>query len=254
MALVTGDEDGSNTPHEDRPPSRAKRWEYGKLGGEHAPVPGWLRPHLAEPRWSMIAVLLVAVILQLLLPDSFVLRPRSAAPAIELVLCVILLIGNPGPVHDRHPALRPISLALISVLAVTNAVSTVLLLDAILTGSGVTADKILASGASIWLTNIIVYALWYWEFDRGGAAARAGVRSQTPDFLFPQMADARLDPDFRPTFLDYLYVSFTNATAFSPTDTMPLSRWAKVLMMSQAIVSLVTVGLVAARAVNILPS
>ncbi|TQF69489.1 DUF1345 domain-containing protein [Rhodococcus spelaei] len=229
-----------------------RRWEYGALGGEHAPLPGWLRPHLAEPRWSMIAVLLVAVILQLLLPDSFVLRPRSAAPAIEIVLCAILLIGNPGPVHDRHPALRPLSLVLIGVLAVTNAVSTVLLIDAILTGADVTAGKILASGASIWLTNVIVYALWYWEFDRGGPAARAGARSQTPDFLFPQMADARLDPDFRPTFLDYLYVSFTNATAFSPTDTMPLSRWAKVLMMSQAVVSLVTVGLVAARAVNIL--
>lgn len=84
-------------------------------------------------------------------------------------------------------------------------------------------------------------------------AQRARATTQTPDFRFPQMADARLDPDFQPTSVDYLYVSFTDATAFSPTDTMPLSRWAKALMTSQALVSLVVVGLVAARAVNILP-
>jgi uncharacterized membrane protein len=101
---------------------------------------------------------------------------------------------------------------------------------------------------------VIVYALWFWEFDRSGPVARAQATDRIPDFLFPQMSDARLDPDWHPTFLDYLYVSYTNATAFSPTDTMPLSRWAKMLMLVQSLVSLVTVGLVAARAVNVLPS
>lgn len=252
---VTDDEAGTERTGESdaRAGARAHRWEYAAPGREHRAVPGWLRPHLAEPRWMVSGALLVAVTLQLLLPDTLVLRPRAVAPALELAICAVLLVANPGPVRDRHPALRPLSLALIGVLALTNAVSTVLLIDFILTGSGVAATTILASGASIWLTNVIVYALWYWEFDRGGPAARARATTQTPDFLFPQMADARLDPDFRPTFVDYLYVSFTNATAFSPTDTMPLSRWAKALMTSQALVSLVVVGLVAARAVNILP-
>ena len=101
---------------------------------------------------------------------------------------------------------------------------------------------------------MIAFALWYWEFDRGGPGARAATPRATPDFLFPQMSDPRLDPTWRATFLDYLYVSFTNATAFSPTDTMPLSRWAKMLMLTQSAVSLITVGLVFARAINVLPS
>jgi uncharacterized membrane protein len=141
----------------------------------------------------------------------------------------------------------------IGVLALTNGISTILLVHLILSGGKVTATRILASGAAIWITNVIVYALWYWEFDRGGPVERALSPSHTPDFLFPQMGDPRLDPDWHATFVDYLYVSFTNAMAFSPTDTMPLTRWAKMLMLAQSGVSLVTVGLVAARAVNILP-
>jgi hypothetical protein len=147
-----------------------------------------------------------------------------------------------------------LSLLLVSILAITNAVSTGLLVHVIVSDGKVSADKLLASGAAIWLSNVIAFALWYWEFDRGGPAARAaGGRGRT-DFLFPQMSDPRLDPEWRATFLDYLYVAFTNATAFSPTDTMPLSRWAKLLMLVQALISLVTIGLVAARAVGVLPS
>jgi uncharacterized membrane protein len=201
-----------------------------------------------------MAVIAIAIALQLLLPDKFVLKPRTAAPILESVMCVILMISNPGRLNDRHPRLRTLSLVVIGLLAATNVVSTVFLVHAILVGTKYSAAKILASGAAIWITNVIVYALWYWEFDRGGPVERALDPAHVPDFLFPQMSDARLDPDWHPTFLDYLYVSFTNATAFSPTDTMPLSRWAKLLMLAQSGVSLVTVGLVAARAVNILPS
>jgi uncharacterized membrane protein len=98
-----------------------------------------------------------------------------------------------------------------------------------------------------------VFALWYWELDRGGPAARATAPRPYPDFLFPQMQSPELAPDnWEPSFTDYLYVSFTNATAFSPTDVMPLSRWAKLTMMLHSMVSVVTVALVIARAVNIL--
>jgi uncharacterized membrane protein len=100
---------------------------------------------------------------------------------------------------------------------------------------------------------VIVFALWYWELDRGGPAARAAARKVHPDFLFPQMTTPELvDPDWEPEFVDYLFLAFTNATAFSPTDTMPMSRWAKLAMMAQASVSVVVVALVIARAVNIL--
>jgi uncharacterized membrane protein len=239
-----------------RPPDQhdRNRWVHVVGEGGEKLLPGWLRPHRGEQRWSVMAVIAVAITLQLLLPDKFVLRPRTAAPIGEGVMCAILIISNPGRLQNRRPRLRALSLFVIAVLAATNIVSTVLLVHAILTSAKFSATKILASGAAIWITNVIVYALWYWEFDRGGPVERAVDPSHVPDFLFPQMSDARLDPDWHPTFVDYLYVSFTNATAFSPTDTMPLSRWAKLLMLVQSAVSLVTVGLVAARAVNILPS
>ena len=105
----------------------------------------------------------------------------------------------------------------------------------------------------IWLTNFLIFALWYWELDRGGPGRRAAGHDAAPDFLFPQMTDDRIEPvQWRPVFIDYLYVSLTNATAFSPTDTMPLTHMAKSIMGVQALVSLVTIGLIVSRAVNIL--
>ena len=118
---------------------------------------------------------------------------------------------------------------------------------------GGTPAPLLVSGGTIWLTNVIVFGLWYWEFDRGGPVARAHATKHYPDFLFAQMTSPDLaSPDWEPQFGDYLYLSFTNATAFSPTDVLPLSRWAKGAMALQAGVSIVTVALVIARAVNIL--
>jgi uncharacterized membrane protein len=105
----------------------------------------------------------------------------------------------------------------------------------------------------IWLTNFLIFALWYWELDRGGPGRRAAGHDGAPDLLFPQMSDDRIEPlHWRPTFVDYLYVSLTNATAFSPTDTMPLTHGAKSIMGLQSLVSLVTIGLIISRAVNIL--
>jgi uncharacterized membrane protein len=120
-------------------------------------------------------------------------------------------------------------------------------------GNHMVGQRLIFSSASIWVTNVIVYALWYWELDRGGPQAREHERHRAPDFLFPQMVTAGCAPsDWAPQFIDYLYVAFTNATAFSPTDTMPLTPWAKTLMGIQSLVSLLTIVLVAARAVNIL--
>jgi len=113
--------------------------------------------------------------------------------------------------------------------------------------------RLLLTGGEIWLTNVIVFGLWYWEFDRGGSVERAAGSRQYPDLLFPQMTSPELaPPDWEPGFVDYLYVSFTNAMAFSPTDVMPMTRWAKLTMLTQSVISVVTLVLVVARAVNIL--
>lgn len=216
-------------------------------------LPGWLRPADVEPPWAAAAMIAVAIVIQILLPDTFVLRPKSLAPILEGVALVVLLAGSHVIGHDWRWR-RPLMLGLSGLLALSNVVSTGLLVHLILVAPHLSATKMLASGAGVWLTNITAFALWYWQFDRGGPIARAEGRADTPDFLFPQMSDQRLNPNWRPLFLDYLYVSFTNATAFSPTDTMPLSRWAKVLMLLQSGVALITISLVAARAVNVLPT
>ena len=115
------------------------------------------------------------------------------------------------------------------------------------------AGSLLITGGAIWLTNVIVFSLWYWEFDRGGPVARALATNPYPDFQFPQMVSPEMaPPHWEPQFADYLYLAFTNAAAFSPTDVMPLSRWAKLAMTLQSAISIVTVALVVARAVNIL--
>jgi uncharacterized membrane protein len=126
-------------------------------------------------------------------------------------------------------------------------------LNRLIHGGKTTGSTILLGAFEIWVTNVIVFALWYWELDRGGPDDRSMPSHREPDFLFPQMiTPGCAKEDWSPSFLDYIYVAFTNATAFSPTDTMPLTPIAKVLMMIQAMISLITVALVAARAVNIL--
>jgi hypothetical protein len=197
----------------------------------------------------------MAIFLQAVLPDRLAVRPRWLLPALEFALLVGLTASNPRRIERSHPALRLASLVLTAILSAANAVSAALLVHAIIIGERTTAVTLLGSGAAIYLTNIVAFALWYWEFDRGGPIARMEARHRHPDFLFPQMATPEIaDPDWEPLFLDYLYVSFTNATAFSPTDTMPLSRWAKMLMLAQSGIALTAIGLVIARAVNVFPS
>jgi hypothetical protein len=126
------------------------------------------------------------------------------------------------------------------------------LVAALLSGTHAGGRSLVYASVPIWLTNVIVFGLWYWELDRGGPAARLTTAHPPPDFLFPQQSAPGSAPGWTPTFLDYMYTSFTNATAFSPTDTMPLTAWAKLLMMLQSLASLLTVSLVISRAVNIL--
>lgn len=226
--------------------------EERSLAGHVAPA--WRRATEGEHRLPVAAFIGLAIALQVLLPRRLVVHPAWLLPGLEGALAVGLTIANPRRINRSSRTLRGASVLLIATISLANAWSAVLLIRGLVTGtSGSDAAVLLGSGAAIYMTNIIVFGLWYWELDRGGPVARAQALRPYPDFLFVQMTNPELaPPEWVAHFLDYVWLSYTNATAFSPTDIMPLSRWAKQLMMLQSAVSLVTVGLVIARAVNIL--
>jgi uncharacterized membrane protein len=221
----------------------------------HILEPAWRTVSEGESRWPVVVAVLGAVVLQLTLPDDLAVHPRWLLPALQVLVLAGLVAVNPGHFGGSTSSrVRATSIALIVAMGVANAVSAFRLVRDLIHG-GVVEDAglLLRVGAAIWATNVIVFALCYWEADRGGPGSRAQGADQYPDFLFPQMQAPDLTPKgWEPNFIDYLYTSFTNATAFSPTDVLPLSRWAKLAMMLQSALSLSVVGLVVARAVNIL--
>lgn len=232
------------------------RWEAASGPGPcgEPSAPAWRRATPGEARWPVSVAMAAAIALQVALPNELSVASRFLLPAVEAAILVVLLAINPRRIDRVSRPLRLLGLALIAVASLANGYSAVVLILGLVNGSqGKTAGPLLASGGAIYLTNVLVFALWYWELDRGGPASRALALRTNPDFLFPQMATPHIaDPDWEPRFADYLYVSFTNATAFSPTDTMPLTRWAKMTMLLQSTIALVTIALVIARVVNIL--
>jgi hypothetical protein len=221
--------------------------------------PAWRRKTEGEVRWPVALVTAVGIALQLAVPERLlIVSPAWVFPAAQGVLLIVLVAVNPHRINRESTFLRWLSLALAAMISLANGYSAALLCIGITQGTmGKDPRQLLVTGAFIWLTNIVVFGLWYWEFDRGGPVARAlNVKNRYPDFQFPQMTSPPMmvPPDWEPAFFDYLYLAFTNATAFSPTDVMPLSRWAKLAMTVQSLISIVTVALVVARAVNILPS
>jgi uncharacterized membrane protein len=217
-------------------------------------LPAWRRVTSGEQRLPVALAVALAITLQLVLPSSLSIRPIWLLPSLEGLLVVGLIAANPRRINRTSATLRAASVLLIALISIANAWSSGELIKGLVNGTeGNNASLLLARGASVYVTNILVFALWYWEWDRGGPVQRARGTREYPDFLFPQMTQPDLaPPDWDTVFLDYLYVSFTNATAFSPTDTMPLSKWAKMLMLLQSSVALLTVAFVVARAVNIL--
>lgn len=206
-----------------------------------------------EHRLPAMAAIVAATLIYLALPGGLKLGPRYLLPAIELALLIPLAISDPMRITKESKNLRFLSLALIGILNLANAINLVLLCVNLINGSATSGRQLLFSSAGVWITNILVFALWFWELDRGGPYARCSHLRRNPDFLFPQMTTPGATRErWVPRFIDYLYVSFTNALAFSPTDTMPLTPAAKALMLVQSLVSVVTVVLVGARAVNIL--
>jgi uncharacterized membrane protein len=206
-----------------------------------------------EPAWPAQLVVLLAIGLQLLLSKRLTAGPYWLLPALEGALLVGLSIATPRQLEHEHKTRRRLALGITALVSAANIYSLGALTHYLLHHNAVEGKALIVSGMLIWLTNFLIFALWYWEIDRGGPGRRAAGRDGPPDFLFPQMTDDRIEPvDWRPQFFDYVYVSLTNATAFSPTDTMPLTQGAKGIMGVQSLVSLVTIGLIISRAVNIL--
>jgi len=213
------------------------------------------------------AILLIAGLQLLFVNDNLTFGPRWLVPGLEMAILVPLSVATAWTqqrarrattdqhwrqIAQRRKLVRGMALLLTAIVMAINFYALVSVTRELLHGAK-GGQSLLLDALNIWFTNVVVFALWFWNIDRGGPAMRGLGAKGAPDFLFPQMLGAGdKDPKWTPGFVDYFYVSFTNATAFSPTDTMPLSPQSKLLMALEAAVSLLTVGLVAARAVNIL--
>jgi hypothetical protein len=220
-------------------------------------------PH--EPRWHASIAVIAALAMYMSLPERLTIGPLWVAPALILGLLIPLSILAPRR-HRETKRTRFASILLIAIVNFFNIASIFLLIHGFLhpiKNVTTTAEDLLLHGMEIWLTNILVFALWFWELDGGGPDTRAHATAahevHDADFLFPQMGlmvtgdqPGFMLPTWKPMFLDYLYVAFTNSTAFSPADTMPLSVLAKMLMLLESFISLVTIAVVIARAISLI--
>jgi hypothetical protein len=202
----------------------------------------------------MALAVITAVLLTGWLPSGVRPESRWFLGVIGLVL-LVLIAADPGRIDRSTRPVRLLSRLLLGLLALSAIISTALLVHVLVVGGSLTnsATRLLLTGGAVWFSNNIVFALLYWEVDGGGSVARALVRPEYPDLAFPQHMSPNLaPPGWRPLFIDYLYLGMTNSLAFSPTDVMPLVPWAKIAMALQSLISLAILGLVVARAVNIL--
>jgi hypothetical protein len=210
--------------------------------------------------WPAALCVLAAILLQVRLPEKLTVGPRWLLPSLEGALLIGLAMTAPrGRVDEDHPGRRRVAIALIACVNVDNAVSLYLLAHELLHKHVSNGRSLILSGITIWLTNVLIFALWYWQLDRGGPANRARHPDPTtpegrPDFVFAEMDSGfpYTPRSWAPGFVDYLALAVNTATAFSPTDTMPISQRAKALMSAQALISLVTLGLIISRAVGLL--
>jgi uncharacterized membrane protein len=208
-----------------------------------------------EPRWPAFIGALAAGGLYAALPEELTLGPRWLFPSLVLAVLIPSVVSY----HTgRHRLNAILGITVDALLTVGLIISVILLIGALPTGKE-TPQELLLSAASLWITNILVFALWYWRLDAGGPYQRDKVPGHTDGaFLFPQMTmtKERLretgQQNWSPNFIDYLFLAFNTSTAFSPTDVAALARWAKLLMMLQSLLSLLIIALLAARAVNML--
>ena len=215
-------------------------------------------PHeQGERRWPMALAVLVTAALQFVFPASFRSIPAPVYVAVLLAFLVVLVVGDPGRIDRDKPWLHRTTSVMIGIITVANMGAAIRLVQGIIDGEAFTeAGELLAIGATVWVINVIAFALWFWDLDRGGAVARAtGQGLRTRAFVFPEEGlPEHADDPWRPQFVDYLTLSFSTATAFSPTDVSAVKGWSKLLMMAEAMTSLTVALLVLARAINTLPT
>src|ERR1700749_660194 len=209
-----------------------------------------------EHWWPVATAIIVVAGLHVALPARYRVQPAWLLPAVVLVLLAVVVIGDPGRIDRQRAWLRIVISAVIALITLANLFGAVRLIVEILTNNKLFANHpggLLAAGAVIWATNVIAFALWYWDLDRGGAAARAHHPYDNPAFVFPEMQHTEHVPaTWVPRFVDYLSLAFWTATAISPTDISAIKPWAKLLMMLEAGCSIVLAALVIARAINVL--
>ena len=221
-----------------------------------APVTPLRAAGRGEHWWPVALAIVVTAVLHVALPAKYRVNPDWVVPAVLLSLLAALIIGDPGRIDRQKTWLRIVTSTVIALITVANLFAAARLVGYILTNNKLfssNATGLLATGGVIWATNVIAFGLWYWDLDRGGAAARAHQPYANPAFVFPEMLHTGYAPaTWVPKFVDYLSLAFWTATAFSPTDVSAIKRWAKLLMMIEAVVSLGIGALVIARAINIL--
>lgn len=211
------------------------------------------RVERGDPFWPSQLTVAVAIALNLVLTEKVTVGPTWLLPSIEGALLAALVLVVPRRATEHSTARRRLALAVIGFVSLANIASVALLVHYLVNGGTANGHELVMSGAVLWATNVLLFAVWYWELDRGGPVARFLDPDGLADLQYPQMENPQLAPEgWRPGFGDYLYTSLTNAMAFSPTDTMPLTQTAKLMMSVQSMAALLTIGLVVARAVNIL--
>jgi len=213
---------------------------------------------LGESRWPPAIAVLVFIILnvslRIWLPSDRTVSIPWLLPLVEVGLLAVLVVSDPAGADRRSRQLRRLAITLVGLLLFAALWATAVLIEHLVSGDKQTSDgaRLLASGSLVWLGNILAFSLLYWVLDSGGPRVRTAGKPPYPDFAFPQTQDPDLaPPHWRPIFVDYLYLGFCTSTAFSPTDVIPLARWAKLAMAVQSAVSLAVIGLVIARAVNV---
>jgi hypothetical protein len=202
----------------------------------------------------MAVAVLTAAILHALLPPELRIQPSPWLPWVASGILAVLIIGDPGRINRVRTWTRVLTDILIGFITAANAYAAVMLVVGIVDNASFeTPKELLFAGGAVWVTNVIAFALWFWDLDRGGAAERARGTSRTPAFVFPEMQHVEhVRHGWYPTFVDYLAFSFATATAFSPTDVSAVKPWAKALIVVEALLSLSLATLVIARAINIL--
>jgi hypothetical protein len=207
-----------------------------------------------DPLWPAQVTILTTILLGLALPERLTIGAPWTLPAIEAVLFVALIVTTPHPPLREIPGRRQLRIALVALVSAVNVVALLLLVEILLNGGRADAKPLLLGGVDLWLTAVLLFAVWFWELDRGGPVRRLLTDDRNPDFVFPQMEERDFfpgDDDWRPGLDDYLYLSLSNAASLTPPEnTVPLTITARLLLAIQTLASLTTFTVILSYAIN----